>query len=289
MSRAIRTGSLAFLSCLALLAQDFSVVKLQLIAKGYTFLEGPAWSKEGYLIFSDVPSDRLLKWTPGQGVEVLRKDSNGAAGNAFDAQGRLYTCETRGRRVVRTDKNGKLEVVAERWEGKRLNAPSHVAVGRNDQVYFTDPAFGSQADSRELDFNGVYHVPPKGPMKLVAKSTGRPNGIALSPNGRLLYVSNADEHNVRAYDVDKNGDTSNERVLITGIAGVPGGIHVDDKGHIFVAARGIAIYGADGRLLHTMEMHELPSACALGEDLKSLFITARGNLYRARLDGNDEQ
>ncbi len=105
-----------------------------------------------------------------------------------------------------------------------------MVVSKNDHVYFTDPAFGGQSDHRELDFYGVYHIPPKGPMKLVAKPTGRPNGIALSPNGRMLYVSNSDEHNVRAYDVDHNGDTSNERVLISGIDGVPGGLTVDEKG-----------------------------------------------------------
>ena len=107
------------------------------------------------------------------------------------------------RRVTRTDKNGKIEVLAEQWEGKRLNAPSDLVVSKNDHVYFTDPAFGEQADHRELDFYGVYHIPPKGPMKLVAKPAGRPNGIALSPNGRILYVTNSDERNVRAYDVDQ--------------------------------------------------------------------------------------
>jgi len=268
-------------------AQDFSEVKFDKLALGYRFTEGPAWyGKEGYLIFSDIPSDRLMKWAPGHEIEVFRADAHGPSGNAFDAEGRLYTCETRTRRVTRTDKKGKIEVLAETWEGKRLNAPSHIAAGRNGHAYFTDPAFGSQQDHRELDFYGVYHISPKGPLALVAKPAGRPNGIALSPNGRTLYVSNADERNVRAYDVDKNGDTSGERILIPKIEGVPGGLTVDDKGNLYIAAKGIAVYSAAGKLIHQIEMHDVVSDCAFGEaDSKSLIITGRGAVHRARMDG----
>src|SRR5271157_5271362 len=195
MIRALRAGVALLGLALAAFAQDFTLVKMELIGKGYLFTEGPAWSKDGFLVFSDIPSDKIMKWVPGSPIAVFRSDAHGASGNAFDAQGRLYTCETRTRRVTRTDKNGKIEVLAGQWEGKRLNAPNHVTVGKNDHIYFTDPAFGSQADHRELDFYGVYHIPPKGPMKLVAKAAGRPNGIALSPSGKILYVTNSDEHN----------------------------------------------------------------------------------------------
>jgi len=269
--------------CLAALAQDFSKTNIGKLGAGYRFTEGAAWSKDGYLIFSDTPNDQLLKWVPGRAAEVFREKANGPSGNTFDAQGRLYTCETRARRVTRTDKTGKVEVLAERWEGKRLNAPAGIAVSRSGHVYFTDPAFGYQSDHRELDFYGVYHIPLKGSMQLVAKPAGRPHGIALSPNGRVLYVTNADEHNVRAYDLDKNGEASGERVLVSGIAGVPGGMTVDEQGNLFVAAKGIIVYSPDGRLLHTIELHDPPSGCAFGEaDLKSLFVTARGSVYRLR-------
>src|SRR5207244_2746567 len=132
------------------------------------------------------------------------ENAHGPSGNAFDGLGRLYTCETRARRVTRTDKTGRIEVLAERWEGKRLNAPVGIVVSKNGHVYFTDPAFGYQSDQRELDFYGVYHIPLKGPMQVIAKPAGRPHGIAISPNGRVLYVANTDEHNIRAYDLDKN-------------------------------------------------------------------------------------
>ena len=278
-------GLLAFL----LGAQETQLAKIDLVARGYTFTEGAAWNaKDGYLVFSDTPSDRLMKWVPGHDVEVLRSDAHGPCGNAFDAQGRLYTCETRTRRVTRTDKAGKVEVLAVEWEGKKLNAPAHVVVSHNDHVYFTDPAFGSQNEHRELDFYGVYHLPPKGPLKLVAKITGRPNGIALSPNGKVLYVGSADEHSVRAYDVDHNGDTSNERVLIRNIVPVPGAITVDEKGNLFIAARGVSIYTPEGKPMPGFQVKEFASSCAFGEaDMKSLMVTARGNLYRARFDDKD--
>ncbi len=285
MRRALRAGLAGAGICLLLSAQDFSEVKMETLAKGLSFTEGPAWSKEGFLIFSDTPEDQLMKWTPGHQPEVFRKDAHGPSGNAFDAEGRLYTCETRTRRVTRTDKKGAVEVLADKWEGKRLNAPNDIVISRTGHVYFTDPAFGSQADHRELDFYGVYHIPPKGPMTLVAKPAGRPNGIALSPNGRILYVVNSDDRNVRAYDVDKNGDTSNERVLVSGLQAVPGGIRVDEKGNLYVTAGAVLIYSPEGKELHRIEIAGHPSNCGFGEsDLHTLFVTDGGTVLRIRVD-----
>jgi gluconolactonase len=267
-------------------AQDFSHVTVEKVAAQLQFAEGPVWSRENFLLFSDVPANKILKIGPGDRQPgVFRNDSGYANGNTFDAQGRLYSCESRTRRVTRMDKKGKLEVLAEKFEGKRFNAPNDIVVRKDGHVYFTDPAFGNQADTREMDFYGVYHITPKGQVNVIARPKGRPNGITFSPNGRLLYVANSDDRTVVAYDVDHNGETTNERVLISNVEGVPDGIRTDEKGNIYVAAKGISIYNPEGKLVTTIPVPETPANCAFGDaDFQTLYITARTSVYRARLN-----
>jgi len=290
----------AILSTVALLAQSLAAQdppetpadpagQVERVAHGFRFTQGPAWSRDGHLLFSDIPSGKIMKYTPGGSAEVYRESSNGAAGNAFDAQGRLYTCETHARRITRTDKKGRIEVLADKFDGKRLNAPADLAVSKPGNVYFTDPAFGNQQDTRELDFYGVYHVTPKGQLSVIARPAGRPNGITLSPNGRTLYVVNSDERNVRAYDVDREGNADHERVAISGIDGIPGGIRADEDGDLYVAANGIDVYSPEGKLLRTILVAEKPSNCAFGgADFETLYITARTSLYCIRLKGDPD-
>lgn len=280
--RALLVGLAAVLP---LFAQDFSKIQVERLATGFAFTEGPVWSRNGYLLFTDIPNDHIIRYVPGQGHDVYRDNTNGANGLVFDAKGRLYACESRTRRVVRIDAKGKVEVLAEQWEGKRLNAPNDIVVRKDGHIYFTDPAFGRQADTRELDFYGVYHITPRGEMSLIAKPEGRPNGIGLSPNGRILYVANSDERNLRAYDLDRNGQASNERVLISGIEGVPDGIAIDEKGNIYITAKAVTAHSPEGKLLATIEVAETPTNCAFGDpDFQTLYITARTSLYRVRLD-----
>jgi gluconolactonase len=279
-----RLLSAAFIMAAAVAAQDFNDLKVERAADKLQFAEGPVWSREGWLLFCDVPANRLVKFVPGEGQQVFRDNSNGASGNAFDAQGRLYTCETRARRVTRTDKKGKIDVIADKFEGKRLNAPNDITVRHDNNVYFTDPAFGNQMESRELNFFGVFRITPKGDLEVVAKPKGRPNGITLAPAGKILYVVNSDEKKVYSYDLDKNGAPSNEHVLISGIEGVPDGIRTDEKGNIYVAAKAILIYSPEGKLMRQVPLTEKPSNLTFGDsDMQSLYITARSSLYRLRL------
>jgi gluconolactonase len=271
---------------LALLSQDFSSAKVEKVASGYKFTEGPVWSRDGYLLFSDVPNNTIQKFTPGKGSVVFRENSNGANGNTLDAQGRLYTCESQTRRVIRTNKNGNIEVLAERYGGKRLNAPNDIVVRRDGHVYFTDPAFGpAQEKGRELDFFGIYHITPKGELKLIAKTKGRPNGVTLSPNGRILYVADSDERILRAFDLARDGEASNERVFVKDIDGPPDGIRTDEKGNIYVTANRIYVYSPDGKQVANVEFPEIPRNCAFGDvDFQGLYVTALTSLYRVRLD-----
>ncbi len=273
-----------WLFTLALYAQGPNLLQVERVASNFHYVQGPVWSREGFLIFSDIPTSTQHQIVPGEGVVPYRDKTEGANGNALDERGRLYVTEAHARRVVRVDKKGKVEVLADRWEGKRLNAPNGIVVRHDGHVYFTDPAFGKENDTRELDFFGVYHITPKGEIEVIAKPAGRPKGVALSPNGKILYVSNADERNIRAYDLDRAGAAANERILISGIEGIPGGMAVDEKGVLYIAARKLLIYSADGTAKGVIELAETPSNCAFGDaDFQGLYITAQTSVYRVRL------
>jgi len=265
-------------------AQDFSNVKVERIAVGLHYADGPAWSPDGFLTFSDTVTNKLHKFIPGKGDTEAAEIPGGPNGNAYDSLGRLYTCEFRERRITRTAKNGKVEVLAARFEGKRFNAPNDIAIRRDGHIYFTDPAFGNQQDSKELDFYGVFHITPKGEVEAVAKWKTRPNGIALSPNGRILYVSDSDARVVRAFDLDRAGAASGERVVIEKIAGVPGGLRTDEKGNLWVAAKTVSVFSPQGQLITQLELSETPTNLTFGDpDLETLFITARTAVYRVRI------
>jgi len=259
-------------------------MNIEKIARGFQFTEGPAWSRDGFLLFSDCNTNKLHKFIGGVGASEFAEIPGGPNGNTYDVQGRLYTCEFHSRRVTRTSKKGAVEVLASQFEGKRLNAPNDIIVRRDGHIYFTDPAFGDQQDSREMDFFGVYHITPKGELEAIAKWKTRPNGITLSLNGKVLYVADSDARLVRAYDLDRSGEASKERIVVDNIPGVPDGIRTDEKGNLYVAAKQVYAYSEDGRLIGNIELGETPSNLTFGDaDFESLFITARTSVFRVRL------
>ena len=273
----------ALLTFTILMAQNFSTLQVEPVAAGFPGGEGPVWSREGFLIFSDYSRDRLYMYVPGAVPEVYREDSHGTNGNTMDAQGRLYSCEYKARRVTRTDRQGKIEVLVDKFEGKRFNAPNDIVVRRDGHVYFTDPLF-TPLDQRDLDFYGVYHVTPSGTIEAIARLQTRPNGIALSPNGGILYVANTDEKNIRAYDVDQAGRVSNERVAIANLGGGPDGMRVDVNGNLYVAAGGGEVYSPDGKLLGKIAVPVNPRNLAFGDaDLKTLYLVGN-SIFKVRVD-----
>ena len=277
------THTLLWLTLPLLGGQGFSSPTVELVAEGFPGGEGPVWSHEGFLLFSDYSRDRIYKYVPGQAPEVYREGSNGTNGNTMDAQGRLYSCEYKSRRVTRTDRSGKVEVLVDRFEGKRFNAPNDIVVRRDGHVYFTDPLF-TPLDQRDLDFYGVYHVTPTGAIEAIARLQTRPNGIALSPDGRLLYVANTDERNVRAYDLDGSGRASNERVVIGALEGGPDGMRTDAEGNLYIAVRGVAIYAPDGKLMGKITSPVNPRNIAFGDkDLRTLYLVGN-SVFRVRVD-----
>jgi gluconolactonase len=252
-------------------------------AGDFSFVEGPVWAKEGALIFSDMYNSRIMKLATGQDRGIYRKYTNATNGNSMDVQGRLYSCERDGRRVVRLEKDGSLTVIASEWQGKRINSPNDVVVRRDGQVYFTDPASPGVLEPQALGFNGVYHVAPAGKISLVAKMT-RPNGLAVTPDGRILYVADTNERKIMAYDLDAEGNPSNERVFISGIDGGPDGLRVAANGNLYIACRGIAIYSPAGKFVKMIEFPETPANCSFGgADLRTLYVTARTSVYTVRI------
>ncbi|HEY4048181.1 MAG TPA: SMP-30/gluconolactonase/LRE family protein [Acidobacteriaceae bacterium] len=249
----------------------------------FGYVEGPVWSKAGFLIFSDMYDSRIVKMTAANRPEIYREYTNAANGNSMDVQGRLYSCERDGRRVVRMEKDGQLTVIASEFEGKRLNDPNDVVVRHDGQVYFTDPIPNDVLEPLALGYAGVYHVTPQGEISLVTKMR-RPNGVTLTPDGRTLFVADTIERKIMAYDLDEQGNASNERVFISGIDGGPDGLRVAANGNLYIACRGIAIYSPDGKFIKMIEFPETPANCTFGDsDLRTLYVTARTSVYRVRI------
>ena len=266
-------------------AQDFDNLLAERVATNLQFIDGMVWARTGFLVFSDSLKKKIYRLDPGKPPQPTDEDNNGAEGLAFDVQSRLYLCEPLKRRVVRIDNKGRQEVLSEGFQGKKLNSPNDIAVRRDGHVYFTDPAFAGAVDTRELDFNGIFHITPKGEIEALAKWPTRPNGIALSADGKTLYVTDSDRHAVVAFDLDKSsGAGSNPRDVVKNIAGVPGGIRTDVNGRLYVGAKGLGVYGADGKLVRQLLAGETITNCAFGDaDFETLYVSGRKNIYKIRL------
>lgn len=265
---------------------DGPMLEVVAVSTSLRYADGLAWSKAGgYLVIADSAKKEIYRLDPGSPPKPTRQNPNGVQGIAYDSQDRLYFCEALGRKLSRLDRTNKLEVLVDKFEGKRLNSPNDVVVRRDGHIYFTDPAFASAAEKRELDFNGIFHVTPKGDIEVVAKWKTRPNGITLSPDGKILYVTDSDRRAVVAFDLDKNGASGNPRDVVTKIDGIPGGIRTDVSGNLYVAARGVGVYTSQGRKTRTLLFGESAANLAFGgDDMETLYISARKSVFQVRLD-----
>lgn len=265
---------------------------VELVASGFRFTEGPVWiAEENCLLFSDIPADRILKWGPSGRVEVFRQPSGNSNGLTRDREGRLVACEQGNRRVGRTEMDGTITVLADKYQDGKLNSPNDVVVKSDGGIYFTDPPYGIRQDQRELPIQGVYYIPPGGnEVTLVAEDFEMPNGLAFSPDERKLYIddSSPKRHHIRAFDIEADGGLCNGRIfqgMRSRKSGDPDGMKVDVSGNIYCAgAGGVWVFDPQGRHLGTIDTPETPSNCAWGdEDRQSLYITARTSVYKARM------
>jgi gluconolactonase len=265
------------------------------LATGFRFTEGPVWLRgEKCLLFSDIPSNRIVRYQmeeDGPHIATHRHPSGNANGNTLDRQGRLVSCEHSGRRVSRTEADGRVAPVASYYNDRRLNSPNDLVVRSDGAVYFTDPPYGlkNYTEGKELAFNGVYRVAPDGTIALLAEDFERPNGLAFSPDESILYVDDSAHRHIRAFDVRADGTLTNGRLFLDmqhEDRGSPDGMKVDVEGNVWCTGPGaIWLIAPDGRALGRIVCPEQPANLAWGDDdWRSLYITARTSLYRLRVE-----
>lgn len=264
---------------------------------GARWLEGPAWFAAGrYLVFSDIPNNRMLRYDETSGhVSVFRQPSNNSNGNTVDRTGRLVTCEHLGRRVTRTGYDGRVEVIADRFEGKRLNSPNDVVVKSDGSIWFTDPSYGIMHDyegdygNQEVDGCHVYRVDgATGGIRRVASDFVKPNGLAFSPDERVLYVADTGAshlqdgpRHIRKLAVNPDNSLTPSGIFAEATVGMFDGFRVDTKGRIWTSAGdGVHCYDPDGTLIGKVRIPEFVSNLTFGGEKRNrLFITGTTSLY----------
>jgi gluconolactonase len=284
--------------------------RVELLAEGFAWTEGPVWRKSGgYLLFSDIPNNTIYKWKEGEGLSVFIRPAGYAAGGnppgrelgtnglTFDPQGRLVVADHGNRGISRwNDSLFTRTVVVDRFEGKRFNSPNDLVWGPNGDIYFTDPSYGLRrlnADSaKELPFNGVYRLSPRGQVSVVTRELTFPNGIGLSPDARTLYVAISDGRNpyIMAYPVNADGSTGQGRIFYDarervrqGLRGGLDGLKVDVKGNVFATGPGgILVLSPEGKHLGTIFPGDLVANCGFGDDGSTLYMTVNHQLMRIR-------
>lgn len=292
------------MSCFEILDPRFETYVLgnapvKQIASGFDWVEGPVWFGDaGCLLFSDIPNNRILRWTPGVGISVYREPSNYANGHTRDREGRLVSCEHGTRRVTRTELDGSITVIADSYEGKRLNSPNDVVVKSDGSIWFSDPHYGIMTNyegfkaEQELPCN-VYRVDPDGgTIEAVLTDFNCPNGLAFSPDEKRLYVADTgrmfggDPTHIRVFDVGEGSALSGGDVFHVIEPGVADGIRFDTEGNLWSsAADGVHCIDPKGVLLGKVLVPEqVSNICFGGRAKHRLFITATTSVYSVVLN-----
>ena len=287
----------------ALLDKD---AEMEVLSSGFAWAEGPVWVKDGgYLLFSDIPPNKVMQWHPERGLSTYLYPSGytgatpyggepGSNGLLLDSHGRLVSCEHGDRRLSVMTKNGGKRTLVDNYQGKRLNSPNDAVYHSNGDLYFTDPPYGLPKrfadERRELDFCGVYRLSKDGKVTLLTKAMTRPNGIAFSPDEKTLYVAQSDPSSAlwKAFPVKKDGTLGDPRVfydatnLVGKLRGLPDGLKVDQQGNLWATGPGgVHIFAPDGTALGRLDTGEATANCGFGDDGTTLYITA--DMYLCRI------
>ena len=282
-------------------AQDFEILseafgkiitpdsRVERICDGLQFTEGPVWFSEGeYLLFNDINGNRTCRWSEKDGLTTLKQPSGRLNGNTRDRQGRLVTCGHNLRTLFREERDGSTTLLADSHNGKKLNSPNDVVVKSDDTVWFTDPPYAIKPEEQEQPANYVFRLDLDGALTPVADDFIRPNGLAFSPDERLLYIADAEHeerHHIRVFDVTADNTLANGRLFADIRPGIPDGFRLDTEGTLYTSAGdGIHVFSPGGALLGKILCPETPANCAFGGPGKhTLFITARTGVYRVTL------
>jgi gluconolactonase len=281
--------------------------KLEKLAEGFEWSEGPVWIKDdGYLLFSDIPNNAVMKWKEGEGISTFLKPAgftgddprggeSGSNGLLLDSAGRLVLCQHGDRRVARLDADGSFTTLVDRYRGRRLNSPNDAAFKSSGDLYFTDPPYGLMGEDREtlgeLGFCGVYRLGTDAKLTLLTDKMTRPNGIAFSPDEKTLYVAQSDPKQAiwMAYNVQSDGTIDKGRVFfdatdwIGKYKGLPDGLKVDAKGNLFATGPGgVNVFAPDGTFLGRINPGVPTAICCFGDDGSTLYITADMFLCRIK-------
>lgn len=272
------------------------IAEVEKLYTGCLWAEGPVWfSDGGYLVWSDIPNNRMLRWTPELGVDVFRTNSDYSNGNTRDRQGRLVSCQHGQRRVVRTEVDGTTTVIADSHNGKRLNSPNDVVVKSDGSIWFTDPNYGILSNyegyKADMEQPGCFVYRVSADLKnitVVSDDFVKPNGLAFSPNESKFYVADSGvshdpngPHHIREFDVGNDGSLSGGSVFANVEPGLPDGFRFDTDGNLWTsAADGVHCYAPDGTLLGKIKIPEVVANLTFGGPRKNrLFITATSSLY----------
>ena len=272
------------------------IAEVEELYDGCRWAEGPVWFNEhSTLVWSDIPNCRLLRWIEGQGVSEFRGQTEFINGNTRDRQGRLISCEHGGRRVIRTEPDGQITVIADRYNGQRLNSPNDVVVKSDGTIWFTDPNYGIMSDyegyksEMEQDGCNVFRVDPNtGTVEIVADDLVKPNGLAFSEDEKILYVADSGRthdpdgpHHIRAFDVSEKNTLANSRVFCDVDPGVPDGFRVDIDGNVWSSCQnGVLCFDRNGEALGKIRIPQMVANITFGGARKNrLFITATKSLY----------